>query len=66
MSCSDVVMLVNIPRALYEPDARGFLDTTKDDFKTYMAYLASCPLVVALRRLGVPVKVCVCGIFVLF
>ena len=57
LTCSDVVMLVNIPRALYEPDQRGFLDTTKQDFTAYLTYLAGCPLVAALRRDAVPVKV---------
>ncbi|XP_076436104.1 uncharacterized protein LOC143275715 isoform X2 [Babylonia areolata] len=57
LSCSDVVMLVNLPRDLYEPDERGFLDTTRQDFFRYMAYLAACPFTATLRQLGVPVRV---------
>ncbi|KAL8602146.1 hypothetical protein ACOMHN_007415 [Nucella lapillus] len=57
LTCSDVVLLVTIPRALYEPDPRGFLDTTLQDFHAYMAYLHACPLVTTLRALGVPVQV---------
>jgi hypothetical protein len=52
-----MVMLVTIPRALYEPDERGYLDTTLPDFARYMTYLHHCPLVQALRQAGVPVKV---------
>ncbi|XP_025111765.1 uncharacterized protein LOC112574745 isoform X1 [Pomacea canaliculata] len=50
LSWADVIMLVSIPRELYEPDSRGFLDTTRQDFDNYMAYLDTCPLVTGLAR----------------
>lgn len=37
--------------------SRGFLDTTRQDFDNYMAYLDTCPLVTGLRERKVPVRV---------
>lgn len=57
VTCSDVVMLMNMPRELYEPDERGFLDTTRQDFDMYVSYLSTCPFISVLQSSGVPVKV---------
>ena len=54
---SDVVILVNLPRALYTPDQRGFLDASREGHDRYLAYLATCPFVMTLIEKGVPVEV---------
>ncbi|CAG5116282.1 unnamed protein product, partial [Candidula unifasciata] len=57
LKCSEIVILVNMPRSLYRQDEAGYLDTTVDRYKTYMLGLKNCALLDKLRAAGYPTRV---------
>uniref|UniRef100_A0A0B7B928 Uncharacterized protein n=2 Tax=Arion vulgaris TaxID=1028688 RepID=A0A0B7B928_9EUPU len=57
LQCSEIILLVNMPRTLYSPDPAGFLDTTVDKYRDYMRTFQDCPMLQKLNQAGYPTKV---------
>ncbi|XP_059168314.1 uncharacterized protein LOC131950254 [Physella acuta] len=57
LKCSDIVFLVNLPRTCYKPDEAHYLDTTDDEYKSYMKNLKQSVMLKELNTAGYPLKI---------
>ncbi|BFZ19924.1 hypothetical protein BsWGS_22962 [Bradybaena similaris] len=57
LRCSEIVILVNMPRSLYRRDDGGYLDTTVTRYKEYMLGLKNCAMLNKLNESGYPTRV---------